>query len=69
MRDKIEYVLARLKEPSTWIALNTVAGIIGLEVSEEYGAVIAGFFGSIATLLAVFWKRDSQSKTEPLEPT
>ena len=69
MMDKVEYVLARLKEPSTWIALNTVAGILGLEISEEYGKVIAGFFGSVATCIAVFWKRDSQSKQEPLDPT
>ena len=56
----LDYVMARLKEPSTWAAVALLSGYIGYEMDQQ--KLMAASAAAI-TLIGVFWKRDTQSGT------
>lgn len=58
----VKYILARLKEPSTWSAISVLFGVGGWSFSDEYQGAFAAFFSGLFVLINVFWKKDSQSK-------
>jgi hypothetical protein len=60
MKTYIDYLVARLKEPSTWAAVSLLAGYVGYNLDET--KLMAAAAAAI-TLIGVFWKRDSQSGT------
>jgi hypothetical protein len=37
----IDYILARLKEPSTWRGITTLAGVVGVTLSPQHWDAIA----------------------------
>jgi len=50
----MKYLLERLKEPSTWVGLTTIATALGLKISPEQaqsiistGLLCAGLIGAI----------------------
>ena len=58
MSNYIDYVIARLKEPSTWAAICLLAGYIGYELDQQKLMAAAA---AAMTVIGVFWKRDTQS--------
>lgn len=56
----LDYVIARMKEPSTWAAVALLAGYVGYELDQQKLMTAAA---AAITLIGVFWKRDSQSGT------
>ncbi len=58
--NSIDYIIARLKEPSTWAAVSLLVGYLGYELSADkmMQAAVAAIL-----LIGIFWKKDTQSGT------
>ena len=52
----VQYVLSRLKEPSTWAAIATVAVGLGITIDAELVQAICTAGAAIAAVLAILIK-------------
>ena len=58
MKNILEWVVARLKEKTTWAGIISVAGLIGLNFVPEVWDGIQGFVLAAIALVTVFTKED-----------
>lgn len=56
MNSALQFVLARLKERSTWLGLVAFATALGVGITPEQGEAIAGAGLALAGLIGVFTK-------------
>ena len=52
----VQYILSRLKEPSTWAAIATVAVGLGITIDAELVQAICTAGAAIAAVLAILIK-------------
>jgi hypothetical protein len=55
----VDFILARLKEPSTWRGITAFAGVVGISLSPEYWDAIASATIGIIALIEVI-RRESK---------
>lgn len=54
-----EYVIARLREPSTWVGLGSLLTGLGVAIAPEYWEAITSVGLSVGGLIAVIVKEKS----------
>lgn len=55
----MEYLIARLKEPSTWAGLSVVLSMLGITVGQEELAIVGSGIGAA---LAIFMRESGAAK-------
>ena len=55
----MEYLIARLKEPSTWAGLSVALAMFGISVGQEELAIIGSGIGAV---LAIFMRETGTVK-------
>ncbi len=54
VNEMFDFLIARLKEPSTWAGIAALLGAAGFTFSEELGAALTTAGVAVAGLIAVF---------------
>jgi len=60
MNTRVDYVLNRLKEPSTWRGIVTVLTLLGINIDPEQAIAIGSVGASVVGLINMF-KKDAGS--------
>ena len=60
MSNRLDYMLYRLKEPSTWKAITTFLTLIGISITPEQAIAIGTAGASVVSLINMF-KKDAGS--------
>lgn len=66
----MKWLLARLKEKSTWVAIFTLAGLLGMKIEPEFREAIINAILAVAAVAAFVFRehtRESETANPPLE--
>ena len=65
MESSLDWLVTRMKEPSTWVSLGGLVTAVGWNISPDYWQAIAGIGMGLGSLIGIILRE--RAKTTPAE--